>query len=99
VEGEETPTLDPVDVAEKFNESRLPKIALARVAESLKSESNTKTVDELLAEEVAYAAAIRTEVTEAVAVEAPVAGTIKEAAKSTTLLDEFEAIVTRNVKG
>jgi hypothetical protein len=99
VEGEETPALDPVDVAEKFNESGLPKIALARVAESLKSESNTKTVDELLADEVAYAAAIRTEVTESVAVEAPVAGTVKEAAKSTTLLDEFEAIVSRNVKG
>jgi hypothetical protein len=99
VEGEETPALDPVDVAEKFNESGLPKIALARVAESLKSESNTKTVDELLADEVAYAAAIRTEVTEAAAVEAPVAGTVKEAAKSTTLLDEFEAIVSRNVKG
>ena len=99
VEGEETPALDPVDVAEKFNESGLPKIALARVAESLKSESNTKSVDELLADEVAYAAAIRTEVSESVAVEAPVAGNVKEAAKSTTLLDEFEAIVSRNKKG
>jgi hypothetical protein len=99
VEGEETPALDPVDVAEKFNESGLPKIALARVAESLKSESNTKSVDELLADEVAYATAIRTEVSESVAVEAPVAGNVKEAAKSTTLLDEFEAIVSRNKKG
>lgn len=100
IEGEETPALDPVEVAEKFNESGLPKIALTRVAESMKSESNTKTVDELIAEEVAYAAALRTEVvTEAAAPAAAVVGNIKESAEPTTLLDEFEAIVSRNKKG
>jgi hypothetical protein len=100
IEGEETPALDPVEVAEKFNESGLPKIALTRVAESMKSESNTKTVDELIAEEVAYATAIRGEmVTEAAAHAAAVVGNIKESAEPTTLLDEFEAIVSRNKKG
>lgn len=100
IEGEETPALDPVEVAEKFNESGLPKIALTRVAEALKSESNTKTVDELIADEVAYATAIRAEVvTEAAAPAAEVVGTIKESAAPTTLIDEFEAIVSRNVKG
>jgi hypothetical protein len=89
------PALDPVEVAEKFNESGLPKVALTRVAEALKSENNTKTVEELLAEEKAYADALRAEnvtVTEA----APV-GKITEAAKESTLMDEFNAIVSRNV--
>jgi hypothetical protein len=100
IEGEETPALDPVEVAEKFNESGLPKIALTRVAESMKSESNTKTVDELIAEEVAYATAIRGEVVaEAAAPAAAVVGNIKESAEPTTLIDEFEAIVSRAKKG
>lgn len=87
--------IDPVDVAEKFNESGLPKVALTRVAEALKSETNTKTVDELLVEEKAYADALlaaKPAVTEA----AP-AGHIQESAKGSTLMDEFEAIVSRNV--
>jgi vacuolar-type H+-ATPase subunit H len=66
----------------------------------MKSESNTKTVDELIAEEVAYATAIRGEVvSEAAAHAAAVVGNIKESAEPTTLLDEFEAIVSRNKKG
>lgn len=86
-----TPALDPVEVAEKFNESGLPKIALTRVAESLKSEANTKTVDELIAAEKSYADALRADV----AVEAPVVGFVQEAAKATSALDEFEAITSR----
>jgi hypothetical protein len=86
--------LDPVEVAEKFNESGLPKVALTRVAEALKSETNTKTVDELLIEEKAYADALRAETT--TVVEAAPVGKITEAAKTSTLMDEFEAIVARN---
>lgn len=89
------PTLDPVEVAEKFNESGLPKVALSRVAEALKSETNTKTVEELLDEEKAYATALRAEATP-VAEAAPV-GKITEAAKDSTLMDEFNAIVSRNI--
>lgn len=88
------PALDPVDVAEKFNESGLPRIALARVAEALKAEGNTKTVDELLEAEVAYAAALRAD---SATTEAAPAGHIQEAAAKTTLIDEFEAIVSRHV--
>jgi len=90
---EETPELDPVEVAEKFNESGLPKIALQRVAEALKSEANTKSVDELIADEKAYASSIR----ESIVVEAtPVVetGVIQEALSSTPA-DEFDAIVSR----
>lgn len=90
---EETPELDPVEVAEKFNESGLPKIALQRVAEALKSEANTKSVDELIADEKAYASSIR----ESIAVDAaPVVetGVIQEAIASTPA-DEFDAIVSR----
>ena len=90
---EETPELDPVEVAEKFNESGLPKIALQRVAEALKSEANTKSVDELIADEKAYASSIR----ESIAVDAaPVVetGVIQEAVASTPA-DEFDAIVSR----
>lgn len=89
------PALDPVEVAEKFNESGLPKVALNRVAEALKSENNTKTVEELLEEEKAYADALRAEKV-TVAEAAPV-GKITEAAKESTLMDEFNAIVSRNI--
>lgn len=89
------PALDPVEVAEKFNESGLPKVALTRVAEALKSENNTKTVEELLEEEKAYADALRAEKV-TVAEAAPV-GKITEAAKESTLMDEFNAIVSRNI--
>lgn len=81
--------LDPVEVAEKFNESGLPKVALTRVAEVLKSESNTKSVDELIAEEKAYADALRADVP---AVE--VVGSVQEA-KTTSFSDEFSAITSR----
>jgi hypothetical protein len=91
---DEAPALDPVEVAEKFNESGLPKIALVRVAEALKSETNTKTVDELVAEEKAYAEALSA----AVAPTAEVVGTVQEAAKSASLSDEFEAITSRIAK-
>jgi len=87
--------INPVDVAEKFNESGLPKVALTRVAEALKSETNTKTVDELLVEEKAYADALLA--SKPTVTEAAPAGNIQEAAKGSTLMDEFEAIVSRNV--
>lgn len=82
--------LDPVEVAEKFNESGLPKIALTRVAEALKSESNTKSVDELITEEKAYADALMADV----AVADEVVGSVQEA-KTTSFADEFSAITSR----
>ena len=91
---EETPALDPVDVAEKFNESGLPKIALKRVAEALKSEANAKTIDELIEDEKAYADSLR----EAVAAPAAeVVGVVYEANKAATTkpADEFDAIIAR----
>lgn len=102
-EGEEVaedaaPALDPVEVAEKFNDSGLPKIALQRVAEALKSETNTKSVDELIESEKAYADSLRETITvveAAPAVEAT--GVIQEATASTPA-DEFDAIVSRIVK-
>ena len=93
VEEEVADALDPVEVAEKFNESGLPKIALSRVAEALKSETNTKSVDELIAEEKAYADALRADV--AVVAE-EVVGTVQEA-KTTSLSDELASITSRIV--
>ena len=93
VEEEVADALDPVEVAEKFNESGLPKIALSRVAEALKSETNTKSVDELIAEEKAYADALRADV--AVVAE-EVVGTVQEA-KTSSLADEFASITSRIV--
>ena len=90
VEEEVVDALDPVEVAEKFNESGLPKIALTRVAEALKSETNTKSIDELIADEKAYAEALRADV----AVAEEVVGTVQEAA-SVSLVDEFAAITSR----
>lgn len=90
VEEEVVAALDPVEVAEKFNESGLPKIALTRVAEAMKSETNTKSIDELIADEKAYADALRADV----AVAEEVVGTVQEAA-STSLSDEFAAITSR----
>lgn len=81
--------LDPVEVAEKFNESGLPKIALTRVAEALKSETNIKSVDELITEEKAYADALRADVSAA-----EVVGSVQEA-KTTSFSDEFSAITSR----
>jgi hypothetical protein len=89
---EEVPALDPVEVAEKFNESGLPKISLKRVAEAMKSETNTKTVDELIADEKSYVSAVSESATKAVAVETT--GVISEA-NTTNAADEFNAIVSR----
>lgn len=88
------PALDPVEVAEKFNESGLPKIALVRVSEALKSAGNSKTVDELIEEEKAYAASL----SEAVATPAAeLVGVVHEATKTgaSSTADEFDAIVSR----
>lgn len=87
--------LDPVDVAEKFNESGLPKIALQRVSEALKSETNTKTVDELIEDEKAYTESIR----ESIVVPAPeFVGVVHEAGKASTPASELDAIVSRLAK-
>lgn len=91
-EGEAVPALDPVEVAEAFNESGLPKIAIARVAEALKSETNTKTVEELLEAEKAYAASLRESIAPAAA---EVVGVVHEAGKATTAVDEFDAVMSR----
>lgn len=98
IEQETAEAIDPIEVAEKFNESGLPKVALKRVAEALKSESNIKSVDELLTAEKEYADALRGAVVTPAAVEsAAVVGHVQEAAKSTTLQDEFDAIVARRI--
>ncbi len=89
---EEVEALDPVEVAEKFNESGLPKISLKRVAEAMKSETNTKTVDELIADEKNYVSAVSESATKATAVETT--GVISEAS-TTTAIDDFNAIVGR----
>jgi hypothetical protein len=95
VEGDEAdvaPALDAIDIAEKFNESGLPKIALQRVAEALKLDTNVKSLDELIGEEKAYATSLR----EAFA-PATEAGIVHEsvATSKTTLTDEFAAIASR----
>jgi hypothetical protein len=89
---EEVEALDPVEVAEKFNESGLPTISLKRVAEAMKSETNTKTVDELIADEKSYVSAVSESASKAVAVETT--GVISEAS-TTTAIDDFNAIVGR----
>lgn len=102
-EGEEVvedaaPALDPVEVAEKFNESGLPKIALKRVSEALRSETNTKSVDELIEDEKAYANSIRESITVVEAAPAvETTGVIQEAIASSPA-DEFDAIVSRIAK-
>ena len=82
--------IDPVDVATKFNESGLPKLALQRVAEAMKSGSE-KSVDDLIADEKAYVSAVSESVT---APAADTYGVIHEAS-STSPVDELEAIVSR----
>jgi hypothetical protein len=93
-EGQEVPALSALDIAEKFNESGLPKIALQRVAEALSVETNVKSLDELLESEKAYAASL-TEAITPVATET--AGVVHEsAAKSTTTLaEDFDSVVSR----
>lgn len=88
------PELDAVDIAEKFNESGLPRVALKRISESLKSADNSKTIDELIEDEKAYASSLR----EAVAAPTTeVVGVVHEAAKTgaSSTTDEFDAIVSR----
>lgn len=89
---EEVEAVDPVEVAEKFNESGLPTISLKRIAEAMKSETNTKTVDELIADEKSYVSAVSESATKAVAAETT--GVISEA-NTTNALDDFNAIVGR----
>lgn len=91
---DEAVAIDPVEVAEKFNESGLPKIALTRVAEALKSETNTKTVEELLEAEKAYADSLRESISTPAA---EVVGVVHEAAKTTTTnsAEDFDGIIAR----
>jgi hypothetical protein len=89
---EEVEAVDPVEVAEKFNESGLPKISLKRVAEAMKSETNTKSVDELIADEKSYVTAVSESAVTATV--ADTTGVITEATK-TNSADEFDAIVSR----
>lgn len=89
---DEVPAVDPVEVAEKFNESGLPKIALQRIAEAMKSETNTKTVDELIADEKSYVSAVSESAKKVAATETT--GVISEAI-TTNAADEFNAIVGR----
>lgn len=91
---EEAPAIDPVEVAEKFNDSGLPKVALNRVAEVMRSETNTKTVDELIEEEKAYASSIREGFVSEASAAADVSGVVHEA-KSSSTADEFDAVVSR----
>jgi hypothetical protein len=81
--------LNPVDVAVKFNESGLPKLALARVAESMKTGSE-KSVDDLIADELAYVVAV----SESATTPADTHGAIQEAT-STNTTDEFDSIIAR----
>ena len=82
-------SVNPVDVAVKFNESGLPKMALARVAEAIKADS-TKNVDELIADEKAYVSAV----SESATAPADTYGVIQEAT-NTNKADEFDAVVSR----
>lgn len=84
-------SIDPVDVALKLNESGLPKVALARVAEAMKADPS-KTVDELIEAERAYVTAV----SESAAVSVDTYGAITESVK-TTHSDEFEAVISRIV--
>ena len=95
VEGEVAPvveTLDAVEVATKFNESGLPKVALQRIAEALKVDAE-KSVDELIAAEKAYVLAV----SESATANTDNVGAIQEAKASNTLADEFDKIVSRHV--
>lgn len=83
--------IDPVEIATKFNESGLPKVALQRVAEAMKADSE-KSVDELIEAEKNYVSAV----SEAATPSTDAVGVVHEAKASNTLLDEFEAIVSRH---
>jgi len=83
-------SVNPVDVAVKFNESGLPALALQRIAEALKAESNQKSVDELIADEKAYVVAV----SESASAPADTYGVIQESTTMKTT-DEFDAVVSR----
>jgi hypothetical protein len=83
--------VDPVEIATKFNESGLPKVALQRVAEAMKADAE-KSVDELIEAEKAYVTAV----SESAVKNTDNVGVVHEAKASTTLVDEFEAIVSRH---
>ena len=89
-EEETLEAIDPVDIATKFNESGLPKLALQRVAEAMKLGSE-KSVDDLIADEKAYVTAVSESVT---APAADTYGVIHEAS-TTSPVDELDAIVSR----
>lgn len=89
-EEETLDAIDPVDIATKFNESGLPKLALQRVAEAMKLGSE-KSVDELIADEKAYVTAVSESVT---APAADAYGVIHEAS-SISSADQLDAIVSR----
>lgn len=89
---EEVEAVDPVEIAEKFNESGLPTISLKRVAEAMKSETNTKTVDELIADEKNYVSLVSESAVNATV--ADTTGVIHEAI-STNPVDEYNAILSR----
>lgn len=82
--------IDPVDVATKFNESGLPKLALQRVAEAMKAGSE-KSVDELIEDEKAYVTAVSESVS------TPAADTFGVIHEATNIspVDELDAIVSR----
>jgi len=80
---------NPVDVAVKFSESGLHSLAVARVAEALKSEVNKKTVDELIADEKTYLTAV----SESAGVPDATYGSIEESGTKKTAEEEFDAIV------
>ncbi len=88
---DEADAIDAVEVAVKFNESGLPTLAIARIAESLKVEANTKTVDELIADEKAYLASVVAESAKP-AESIDTVGSIQESVK-TTNADALDAIV------
>lgn len=88
---DEVEAVDAVEVAVKFNESGLPKLAISRVAESLKAANNTKTVDELIADEKAYLASVVSESAKPVE-SMDTVGSIQESVK-TTNADALDAIV------
>lgn len=85
---DEVEAVDAVEVAVKFNESGLPKLAISRIAEALKV--STKTVDELIADEKAYLASVVTESAKPVVTDT--VGAIQESVK-TTNADALDAIV------
>lgn len=89
---DEVEAVDPVDVAVKFNESGLTNVSIARIAESLKASTNTKSVDELIEAEKAYVTAVSESAVSAIA--ADTTGVISEAIK-TNPVDELDAIVSR----